>query len=185
MSATNHTTRYAISDVAKMLKLSKRSVQRLAAKHDVPKDLEGYIFTDETVRQMRHKPGATSRSNDGEVIEDLAVGLHRAKNGNLVQVFTEDQYKKFEEALIHRKHLLKEIERLEQWRQDFFDYTNQRNTIEAKEKGLIQDIENEIQDIPSEDADIQSNLNTKRLEILNKKSNSTQEFAAWMESLKD
>lgn len=47
-------TRHQIAEVAKQLKTTKRTIQRKLKKLDIPQDSEGYVITDEVVRQLPH-----------------------------------------------------------------------------------------------------------------------------------
>ena len=192
-------TRLPISQVCKRLKLSKRSIQRIAKSKGIQKDLEGYIFTEDAVRQMRQKESATSR-NKGRIKEgvlgDLELGLHEV-NGKMINVFSKEEYKSFELALIERKQLLQQVKLLQDWKDSFIRYTQERNLIEAKDKGLIKEIEEVEEDaqVMDSDADLQKHLSQKRAEVIKPKVNTSEQgykvqgyrtdYFGWMEKLKD
>ena len=117
--------------------------------------------------------------------------MHKAPNGNLVQVFTEAEYKSFENALQERKHLLAQIAQLQDWKDSFTLYTNQRNTIEAKEKGLIDVIHEvqEVKDVVNQDTeeDLQKHISAKRKEKLNRMGHPDfkSDYYGWLENLKE
>jgi hypothetical protein len=178
MEQDKSATRLSISQVCKKLKLSKRSVQRIAKSKGITQDLEGYIFTNESVRQMRQKDPATSRNkgrSKEDVLRDLEQALHESDNGNLIQVFSKEEYKTFEAALIERKHLLDKVAELREWKDAFTRYTNQRNIIEARDKGLINELDivevSEVDTVlakPSlDDSDLQNHLAQKRAKKVN------------------
>ena len=202
MEQDKSATRLSISQVCKKLKLSKRSVQRIAKSKGIAQDLEGYIFTNESVRQMRQKDPATSRNkgrSKEDVLRDLEQGLHESDNGNLIQVFSKEQYKTFEAALIERKHLLDKVAELREWKDSFTRYTNQRNIIEARDKGLINELDivavsevNPVLAKPSpDDSDIQKNVSAKRAEKLRQTKakhdspNYRSDYISWINDLND
>ena len=197
MEQDKSATRLSISQVCKKLKLSKRSVQRIAKSKGIAQDLEGYIFTNESVRQMRQKDPATSRNkgrSKEDVLRDLEQGLHESDNGNLIQVFSKEEYKTFEAALIERKHLLDKVAELREWKDAFTRYTNQRNIIEARDKGLINELDivevSEVDPVlakPSlDDSDLQNHLAQKRAKKVNTSGQGFKsDYYGWLENLKD
>ena len=197
MEQDKSATRLSISQVCKKLKLSKRSVQRIAKSKGIAQDLEGYIFTNESVRQMRQKTPTTSRNkgrSKEDVLRDLEQGLHESDNGNLIQVFSKEEYKTFEAALIERKYLLDKVAELREWKDSFTRYTNQRNIIEARDKGLINELDivevSEVDTVlakPSlDDSDLQNHLAQKRAKKVNTSGQGFKsDYYGWLENLKD
>jgi hypothetical protein len=197
MEQDKSATRLSISQVCKKLKLSKRSVQRIAKSKGIAQDLEGYIFTNESVRQMRQKDPATSRNkgrSKEDVLRDLEQGLHESDNGNLIQVFSKEEYKTFESALIERKHLLDKVAELREWKDSFTRYTNQRNIIEARDKGLINeldivevsDVVEDLEQTSLDDSDLQNHLAQKRAKKVNTSGQGFKsDYYGWLENLKD
>ena len=186
-------TRLPISQVCKRLKLSKRSVQRIAKSQGIPKDLEGYIFTEDAVRQMRQKESATSRNkvrNKEDVLGDLELGLH-AVDGKMINVFSKEEYKSFELALIERKQLLQQVKQLQDWKDSFIRFTQERNLIEAKDKGLFKEIDDVEEAQVMDGTYIQKHLSQKRAEVIKKQNKNEQvssgfksDYFGWMEKLK-
>jgi len=182
-------TRLSISQVCKKLKLSKRSVQRIAKSKGIPKDLEGYIFTEDAVRQ---KESATSRNkgrSKEDVLGDLELGLHEV-DGKMINVFSKEEYKSFELALIERKQLLQQVKQLQDWKDSFLRFTQERNLIEAKDKGLFKEIDDVEEAQVMDDTDIQKHLSQKRAEVIKPKVNTSEQwyrsdYFGWMEKLKD
>lgn len=200
------TKKYSALEVAKMMGLQKRAVQARAARYGVKKQNGQFIFTAKFLEkwgvQIAHNDAPKKKSpmhnaHQRAPIDNLEVGLHKASNGNLVQVFTEAEYKSFENALQERKHLLKQVAELEEWRKTFFTYTSERNHIEAKEKGLIKDLDViEVSEVVEDqertspdDSDIQKNVSAKRAEKLKQTKakhdspNYRTDYIGWMNDL--
>lgn len=191
MEQETSATRLSISQVCKRLKLSKRSVQRIAKSKGIPKDLEGYIFTEDAVRQMRQQDPTTSRSkgrSKEDVLRGLELGLHEV-DGKMINVFSKEEYKSFELALIERKQLLQQVKQLQDWKDSFIRFTQERNLIEARDKGLIKDVDIEEAQV-MDDTDLQKHLSQKRAEVIKPKANTSEQgfktdYFGWMENLKD
>ena len=169
---------YTIKEAANALEVTKRTIQRKCASLNVAKDNGAYIITEDVLRQMRRR---TTESTDipNTIEHTYGVGLHEQEDGTMLQVFTKDEYKQFEAALIERNHLLKQVAELRQWKDDFIKYTNQRNTIEAHDKGIIKHLDHE--EVEDHAEDIQQHLIAKRKEVIKDKA----AFSKWMENLKD
>ena len=194
---------YSVAEVAEMLGVKERAVQARAARHKFRKRKGAYVFTDKTLakwkvgneyqnEQTAHSKKSKSKGAQSEhLINSDVVGLHKAPNGNLVQVFTEAEYKSFENALQERKHLLAQIAQLQDWKDSFTLYTNQRNTIEAKEKGLMDVIHEvqEVKDVVNQDTeeDLQKHIAAKRKEKLNRMEHPDfkSDYYGWLENLKE
>ena len=194
---------YSVAEVAEMLGVKERAVQARAARHKFRKRKGAYVFTDKILAKWKvgneyqneqnahSKESKSKRAQLEHLINSDEVGLHKAPNGNLVQVFTEAEYKSFEAALIERKHLLAQVAQLQEWKDSFTLYTNQRNTIEAKDKGLIDVIHQvqEVKDVVNQDTeeDLQKHIQAKRKEKLNRIEHPDFKaaFSKWMENLKD
>jgi len=194
---------YSVAEVAEMLGVKERAVQARAARHKFRKRKGAYVFTDKILAKWKvgneyqneqnahSKESKSKRAHPEHLINSDEVGLHKAPNGNLVQVFTEAEYKSFEAALIERKYLLAQVAQLQEWKDSFTLYTNQRNTIEAKDKGLIDVIHQvqEVKDVVNQDTeeDLQKHIQAKRKEKLNRIEHPDFKaaFSKWMENLKD
>jgi hypothetical protein len=138
-------TRYQIAEVAKQLKTTKRTIQRKLKKLDIPQDSEGYIITDEVVRQLRPKSPTELTTTSHESVYGL--GLHRQDDGTLMQVFSQDEYDKFKQMLIEHKELKSRVAQLQDWVERFTTYTQERNTIEAHDKGLLKHVNEKTEDV--------------------------------------
>ena len=193
MEQETSATRLSISQVCKRLKLSKRSVQRIAKSKGIPKDLEGYIFTEDAVRQMRQQTPTTSRSkgrSKEDVLRALELGLHEV-DGKMINVFSKEEYRSFELALIERKQLLQQVKQLQDWKDSFIRYTQERNALDAVSKGLIKEIEDVEDAQVMDDTDLQKHLSQKRAEVIKPKPNTSEQqgyktdYFGWMEDLKD
>lgn len=195
---------YSVAEVAEMLGVKERAVQARAARHNFRKRKGAYVFTDKTLakwkvgneyqnEQTAHSKKSKSKGAQSEhLINSNEVGLHKAPNGNLVQVFTEAEYKSFELALIERKQLLQQVKQLQDWKDSFIRYTQERNALEAKDKGLIKEIE-DVEDAQVMDyTDLQKHLSQKRAEVIKPKVNTSEheqgyktDYFGWIENLKD
>jgi len=197
---------YSVAEVAEMLGVKERAVQARAARYKLRKRKGAYVFTDkqlakwgvgtaqETAQDAHLKESKSKRAQSEHLINSNEVGLHKAPNGNLVQVFTEAEYKSFEAALIERKYLLAQVAQLQEWKDSFTLYTNQRNTIEAKDKGLIDVIHQvqEVKDVVNQDTeeDLQKHIQAKRKEKLNRIEHPDfkdfkADYYTWLENLTD
>ena len=195
---------YSVSEVAEILGVKKRAVQARASRHKLRKRKGAYVITDKTLakwgvenehysEQTAHSESEkTKRAHPENIVDGNEIGLHILPNGNKVQVFTSEEYESFENALQERKYLLKQVAELEQWRKDFFKYTSQRATLEAKDKGLIKDLEDVEDAQVMDDTDLQKHLSQKRAEVIKPKANTSEQeqgyktdYFGWMENLKD
>ena len=194
--------KYSALEVAKMMGLKKRAVQARAARYGVKKQNGAFIFTAHflttkwgvDVPSDAHKKStavhnAHKSAHQEHLIDSNEVGLHKSPSGNLVQVFTESEYKSFENALQERKHLLSQVAELRQWKEDFIRYTQERNALDAVSKGLIKDIEDvEEAQVVDSDADLQHHLSQKRAEVIKPKVNGQgykTDYFTWLENLTD
>lgn len=196
--------KYSALEVAKMMGLKKRAVQARAARYGVKKENGAFVFTAHFLKTKwgvnapsdAHKKStavhnAHKRAHPENVVDGNEVGLHTLPNGNKVQVFTESEYKSFELALIERKQLLQQVKQLQDWKDSFIRYTQERNALEAKDKGLIKEIDDvEDAQVMDSDADLQKHLSQKRAEVIKPKVNTSEQgfktdYFGWMENLKD
>jgi len=193
---------YSVSEAAEILGVKKRAVQARAARHKLRKRKGSYVITDKILakwgvvnehysEQTAHSESEkTKRAHPENIVDGNEIGLHILPNGNKVQVFTSEEYESFKNALQERKHLLKQVAELEQWRKDFFKYTSERNALEAKDKGLIKDLEDVEDAQVMDDTDLQKHLSQKRADVIKPKPNTSEQgyktdYFGWMENLRD
>ena len=195
--------KYSAVEVAKMMGLKKRAVQARAARYGVKKENGAFVFTAHFLKTKwgvnapsdAHKKStavhnAHKRAHQENLVDGNEVGLHTLPNGNKVQVFTESEYKSFELALIERKQLLQQVKQLQDWKDSFLRFTQERNLIEAKDKGLFKEIDDVEEAQVMDDTDIQKHLSQKRAEVIKPKVNTSEQwyrsdYFGWMEKLKD
>jgi len=92
--------------------------------------------------------------------------------------------------LIERKQLLQQVKQLQDWKDSFLRFTQERNLIEAKDKGLFKEIDDVEEAQVMDDTDIQKHLSQKRAEVIKPKVNTSEQwyrsdYFGWMEKLKD
>lgn len=197
--------KYSALEVAKMMGLKKRAVQARAARYGVKKQNGAFVFTAHFLKTKwgvnapsdAHKKSTTvhnahKRAHPENIVDGNEVGLHTLPNGNKVQVFTDSEYKSFELALIERKQLLQQVKQLQDWKDSFIRYTQERNALEARDKGLIKDIDVDVEEAQvMDDTDLQKHLSQKRAEVIKPKPNTSEQqgyktdYFGWMENLKD
>jgi len=201
--------KYSALEVAKMMGLKKRAVQARAARYGVKKENGAFVFTAHFLKTKwgvnapsdAHKKStavhnAHKRAHQENLVDGNEVGLHTLPNGNKVQVFTESEYKSFELALIERKQLLQQVKQLQDWKDSFIRYTQERNALEAKDKGLIKEIDDvEDAQVMDSDTDLQQHLSTKREEVIQNKTEHHKgdfqdmeyksDYYSWLENLKN
>ena len=196
--------KYSALEVAKMMGLKKRAVQARAARYGVKKQNGAFIFTAHFLKTKwgvnapsdAHKKSTTvhnahKRAHPENIVDGNEVGLHTLPNGNKVQVFTDSEYKSFELALIERKQLLQQVKQLQDWKDSFIRYTQERNALEAKDKGLIKDIDVDVEEAQvMDDTDLQKHLSQKRAEVIKPKANTSEQgfktdYFGWIQNLKD
>jgi tRNA(Ile)-lysidine synthase TilS/MesJ len=162
---------YTINEAKDLLKVSERAVQRRCKRHGIPIKNGQYCIDLATLISWGYKTNIVpehpdAKPNTTEHIKIEAGQVIEQADGSIIECFDQDKYKSLEQALIERlelkikvRELSKRLEQLQQWKNDFMQYTNQRNTIEAFEKGVIQPIDKEEVDdsnlTESDTADIQ------------------------------
>ena len=194
---------YSVSEAAEILGVKKRAVQARAARHKLKKRKGAYAITDKILakwgvvnehysEQTAHSESEnTKRAHPENIVDGNEIGLHNLPNGNKVQVFTSEEYKSFELALIERKQLLQQVKQLQDWKDSFIRYTQERNALEARDKGLIKEIEDvEDAQVMDSDADLQKHLSQKRADVIKPKANTSEQgfktdYFGWIQNLKD
>lgn len=166
--------RYDIGSIAKQLGVTKRTLQRKLKQNQVDKDDNGYIITDEILQKI----GYDIHRQDSDNSATYAPGLHEQTDGTLIQVFTREEYDTFKRMLIEHKQLKQQVAQLQDWVERFTTYTNQRNTIEAHEKGVI-DREHPVEDVQ----DLADQVQQKRQQIIEKMDKDKAKFGEWLKDL--
>ena len=202
--------KYSALEVAKMMGLKKRAVQARAARYGVKKENGAFVFTAHFLKTKwgvnvpsdAHKKStavhnAHKRAHPENVVDGNEIGLHNLPNGNKVQVFTAEEYRSFELALIERKQLLQQVKQLQDWKDSFIRYTQERNALDAVSKGLIKEIEDveDAQVMDDTDTDLQQHLSAKREEVIQNKTEHHKgdvqdmeyksDYYSWLKNLKD
>jgi DNA-binding transcriptional MerR regulator len=100
---------YTTKEAANLLGVTPGRVRQLAAKHRdntalISQNANGNLISQKLIGQHLKTVNANASPN-AETIENLEEGVHMAANGNMVQVFSFQDYEAFKEALIERRQL--------------------------------------------------------------------------------
>jgi hypothetical protein len=100
---------YTTKEAANLLGVTPGRVRQLAAKHRdntalISQNANGNLISQKLIGQHL-KTVSPNASPNAETIENLEEGVHMAANGNMVQVFSFQDYEAFKEALIERRQL--------------------------------------------------------------------------------
>jgi hypothetical protein len=104
---------YTTKDAANLLGVTPGRVRQLVAKHRdntalVSQNANGNLISQKLIGQHLKAVNTNATPNaspNAETIENLEEGVHIAANGNMVQVFSFQDYEAFKEALIERRQL--------------------------------------------------------------------------------
>ena len=176
---------FTIQEAASILGVKERAVQARCSRYGLKKINGRYSIPQALIEQWGGSQTHTSSAQPNAQTHIYGLGQHEQADGTYIQVFTKDEYKQFEDALIERNELKielremqKRLEQLQQWKEDFMRYTSQRNTIEAHEKGVIASTIEDIEEVESEEI-LQKHLSDKRKIVLKDKA----KFSDWLQSL--
>jgi hypothetical protein len=104
---------YSTKEAADKLGVTPGRVRQLVAKHRdntalVSQNANGNLISQKLIGQHLKAVNTNATPNaspNAETIENLEEGVHIAANGNMVQVFSFQDYEAFKEALIERRQL--------------------------------------------------------------------------------
>lgn len=184
---------YTITEAAKRLNVTKRTIQRRLSKLETPIHEGAYVITEDVMRILTKSSNAEYKAATPTTPEAATMSLQALQagevieqaDGSIIECFSQAKYEQLEQALVERQELKielremqKRLDQLQQWKEDFMRYTNQRNTIEAHEKGVIASTD-EVEEISHEEI-IQKKLANKRLQVI---TNGKAKFTDWLQSL--
>ena len=200
---------YTIGEAATRLNATKRTIQRKLRALGIPTKNGAYVITDELLRELNatkrgKNNGATTATkepttqlrqaatepNKTEHIKIEAGEVIVQQDGSVLECFSAEKYQSLEQALVERlelkielREVYKRLDQLQQWKEDFMKYTTQRNTIEAFDKGLIQQMDkDEVDDsnlTEPDVTDIQQHIQAKRSEVIRAK----KQFTEWIKEM--
>ena len=200
---------YTIGEAATRLNATKRTIQRKLRALGIPTKNGAYVITDDLMRELNatkrgKNNGATTATkepttelrqaatepNKTEHIQLEAGEVIEQEDGSIIECFSAEKYLSLEQALVERlemkielRELSQRLEQLQQWKNDFMRYTSERNTIEAFDKGLIQQMDKEEVDDSNltepDVTDIQQHIQAKRSEVIRAK----KQFTDWLKEI--
>lgn len=157
---------YTTGEAAERLGITAGRVRQLVVKHKSNPQLVKAVKGKNLISEALLRELAPSGSKTRQATEDpyselgsLENGLHQLPDGRLIQVFTSEEYRELESALIKLKEITAQIAQ-ERERREYLEELQrhyqqslttalelikiaqgnslQRNAIEAKEKGVLQ-----------------------------------------------
>ena len=186
---------YTINQAKDLLKVSERAVQRRCKRHGIPIKNGQYCIDLATLISWGYKTSNVPEHSDAKPNTPVHIQLEAGQvieqeDGSVLECFSKEKYQSLEQALIERlelkielRELSQRLEQLQQWKEDFMQYTNQRNTIEAFDKGLIQQMDkDEVDDsnlTEPDVTDIHQHLQAKRSEVIRAK----KQFTEWLKEI--
>ena len=186
---------YTINQAKDLLKVSERAVQRRCKRHGIPIKNGQYCIDLATLISWGYKTNivpehSDAKPNKSEHIQLEAGEVIVQQDESVIECFSKEKYQSLEQALVERlelkielRELSQRLEQLQQWKEDFMKYTNQRNTIEAFDKGLIQQMDkDEVDDsnlTEPDVTDIQQHIQAKRSEVIRAK----KQFTDWLKEI--
>jgi len=139
---------YSIPEAAHILGVKERAVQRRAKRYGIKKRGGRYLIPHDILTVWKGEEANTEREQDAHDTHTVyGVGMHHQEDGTVMQVFTQDEYDTFKRMLIEHKELKSRVAQLQDWVERFTTYTQERNTIEAHEKGLLKHVNENTEDV--------------------------------------